>query len=96
MKAVAQTFVGTVLVWGIIFAIDCIPGVSKTPQHPHALGDAGIAACVATTAPKMLCGATTKTTVPRECAICVERACVTATGVFCATSCDEPLCERRK
>lgn len=93
---IVHTLVGIVVLFAMVFAVDCLPGMSKTPQHPRALGDAGVPACAADTAPKMLCNATTKTSPPRECAICVERACTTVTGVWCSTSCDEPLCERRK
>lgn len=91
---IVHTLVGVFMLFAMVFAVDCIP--KKSAQHPHALGDAGVPACAADTAPKMLCNATTKTSPPRECAICVERACTTSTGLYCSTSCDEPLCERRK
>lgn len=99
MTRAIETLVGFVIVIGMFLAVDCLPGMSKTPQHPpHVLGDAGVPACAPETAPALLCSATTKTAPAHECAICPDpaRHCFTATSVYCATSCDEPLCERRK
>jgi hypothetical protein len=97
VKVILETIVGVFILAGMLVAVDCLPGMSRQPQHQHLLRDAGIEACAATAAPALLCNATTKTSPPRECVICPDpaRHCVTVTGMYCSTSCDEPLCERR-
>ncbi len=99
MRVALETFAGIAIFVGMFAAVDCLPGMTKTPQHPHAFADAGVLpACAPEAAPVMLCNATTKTSPAHECVICPDpaRHCVTSTSIYCATSCDEPLCERRK
>ncbi len=99
MKIIVDTVV-PLLLFAMLFAVACLPGMMKTPQHPRALADAGILPACAPedVAPAMFCKSTTKTAPSHECAICPDpaRHCVTSTSIYCATSCDEPLCERRR
>jgi hypothetical protein len=90
---------GFIVLYAMVFAADCLPGMSKHPQQPtRVFGDADVPACVPEAVPALLCNAVTKTSPAHECAICPDpsRHCFTSTSVYCATSCDEPLCERRQ
>jgi len=93
---IINTLAGVLVLYSLVFAADCLP--AKTPTHPHVVfGDAGTPLCASGAAPSMLCDRVTKTAPPRECAICPDpaRHCLTATGIYCSTSCDEPLCDKR-
>lgn len=81
---------------GICIIVGCLRSAPTPPVKRPELAPTP-PACAAATAPALLCNRATKTDPSYECAICPDpaRACLTETSVYCASSCDEPLCGAR-
>lgn len=97
MKIAIETFAGIAMLVGMLAAVDCLPGMTKVPQHPHALGDTGITACAPEAVPALLCNAVTVDG-KHECVLCGDpnRGCSTGTNLYCVKNgCDDVLCKRR-
>jgi hypothetical protein len=79
---------------GIVIVVGCLRS-APSPTRPQLAPTPP--ACTVAVAPSLLCNRATKTEPRYECAICPDpaRACLTETSIYCASSCDEPLCGAR-
>lgn len=92
-----EQFENGIIAAGLFVVVGCLRSAPAPPiRHPGGLATVP-PLCAGDPAPTLLCNRTTKTSPRYECAICADpaRACLTATSIYCATSCDEPLCGAR-